>query len=71
MTLQAAPSMDRQGTPLDKWTPGTVCKRCIPPPAHGPPPLPYRDDTNPPPHWFWGDIYKRMKRRPRCDGGED
>ena len=30
------------------------------------PPLPYRDDTNPPPHWFWGDIYKRMKRRPRC-----
>ena len=34
----------------------------------GAPPLPYRDDTNPPPHWFWGDIYKRMKRRPRCDG---
>ena len=37
------------------------------------PPLPYRDDTNPPPHWFWGDIYKRMKRRPRCGeiGGND
>lgn len=39
----------------------------------GAPPLPYRDDTNPPPHWFWGDIYKRMKRRPRCGeiGGND
>lgn len=36
----------------------------------GAPPLPYRDDTNPPPHWFWGDIYKRMKRRPRCDEGD-
>lgn len=31
-------------------------------------PLPYRDDRLPPP-WFWAtDLYRRIRRRPRCDG---
>lgn len=55
--VEGHPEWTRTGEPARAWT--------------GAPPLPYRDDTNPPPHWFWGDIYKRMKRRPRCDGGED
>ena len=34
------------------------------------PPLPYRDDTNPPPHWFWIELGPRIRRRPRCDEGD-
>ena len=53
-SIQGQPEGARTGEPARAWI--------------GVPPLPYRDDTNPPPHWFWGDIYKRMKRRPRCGG---
>ena len=37
------------------------------------PPLPYRDDRLPPPHWWAIDFYKRKRRRPRCGeiGGTD
>ena len=58
-TVPGNPEGTRTGDTVQAWT--------------GAPPLPYRDDTNPPPHWFWGDIYKRMKRRPRCGaiGGND
>lgn len=32
------------------------------------PPLPYRDDKLPPPHWWAIDLYRRKRRRPRCAG---
>lgn len=53
-TVPGHPEGTRTGEPARAWT--------------GAPPLPYRDDRLPPPHWWAIDFYKRKRRRPRCDG---
>jgi hypothetical protein len=56
-TAQPAQPGDRAGAAEMGWT--------------DTPPLPYRADKMPPP-WYWAtDFYRRQRRRPRCEGGED
>ena len=48
------PEGTRPGTPALAWTAA--------------PPLPYEDDHFPAPWWWATDLYRRKRRRPRCDG---